>query len=590
MNRRSLAALVGGCALAGACYNLDVVAIQPTAGTSYTREEILGSPVLMERVVAGTFVNLWAAVVDASPWLYFGIYGEEITSSATDISGPNFAYVREPRGEVLNNLGVDHDIMKTPWSFFYEANAAAAEFSGIAERENIRIIDPATDLDNTERFHAFAKFVMGLSHVHLGLIFDSAAIVHSGLDLSRPTPLPLAGYQEVLDSAVSFLEQAITIAQSRTFAFPINEGQWIYNSSFDNQRLQAVAHAYIARALAYGPRTPEARQTNCPDQDVVVNCVPWDRVKQHLALATKVNFGARGSPVNTPLTWAYRSAATAAPLDPNNPDPICNGECRFPGLARVDNRLVGPADTSGNYQQWLAGAATDRFDTTSPFFIETADQRIQEVGGTTPLAKPAYFKWTDLWPPQSAMDTALRGKYYVSFYWNSTRASNNHTQFPRDGGGRNETDADLDNINDEMLLAVEMDLLLAEANIRASTPDIPAAIELINKSRINNGELPAVTAAGVPQGTGCVPKRWDGTCGTLFDALVYEKRLETYATGIAFFDARGWGCLLEGTPMHLPPPGSQLDIMGKVIYSYGGTTGPTAGAPKPTNCPLMHRP
>jgi hypothetical protein len=91
-----------------------------------------------------------------------------------------------------------------------------------------------------------------------------------------------------------------------------------------------------------------------------------------------------------------------------------------------------------------------------------------------------------------------------------------------------------------------------------------------------------------------VPRVYDGSatgrCGTLMEALMYEKRLETYATGIAFFDARGWGCLLEGTPLQLAPPGSQLDLMGKVIYSYGGTTGATRGAEKPTSCPLMHRP
>jgi hypothetical protein len=258
----------------------------------------------------------------------------------------------------------------------------------------------------------------------------------------------------------------------------------------------------------------------------------------------------------------------------------------------VDTRLVGPGDTSGDYQIWLQRVAAERFDTVGPILIETPDKRIQEAGGSSPNFKPAYFKTTDLWPPQTSMDTAVRGKYYVSFYWNSTRALDNRSsQFPAGGGGRNENDAgDLRAIQDEMLLQVELDLLLAEAHLRSTPPDLVAAAELINRSRTVNGELPPVTTTGVPAGTGCVPRRYDGTCGDLFDALVYEKRLETYGTGIAFFDARGWGCLLEGTPMHLAPPGTQLDIMGKVIYSYGGRTGATAGAPKPTNCPLLHRP
>jgi hypothetical protein len=74
------------------------------------------------------------------------------------------------------------------------------------------------------------------------------------------------------------------------------------------------------------------------------------------------------------------------------------------------------------------------------------------------------------------------------------------------------------------------------------------------------------------------------------DALMYEKRIETYGTAISFFDLRGWGCLLEGTPTELPPPGRQLDLLGKPNYTYGGKPGTAGSAPKPTNCPLLHRP
>ena len=87
----------------------------------------------------------------------------------------------------------------------------------------------------------------------------------------------------------------------------------------------------------------------------------------------------------------------------------------------------------------------------------------------------------------------------------------------------------------------------------------------------------------------CVPRRYDGSCGSLMDALMYEKRLETYGQAISYFDLRGWGCLLEGTPVQLPPPGRQLDLLGVPNYTFGGV-GQPGGAPKPTNCPLLHRP
>jgi hypothetical protein len=578
-----MAALLAGSVLASACFDLDVPTIQPTAGQTYTRAEILASPDLLERVMAGTFVLFWAAVREDTPWVVLSTYGEEFSSSATSISSLHWDLVREPRVEMTNNLGVDHSHIRDPWHLFYESNSTAADFYGVVTRENMQIIDPATDQDNTQRLLAFARFMMGMSHLYIGLLFDSAAIVNEDVDLTVPSPQPLRPYTEVLDSAVRWLEEAASIAENNSFSFPLNEGQWVFNTAFNNQRLAEVAYAYAARALVYGARTPEERLN-----------ADWGKVKEVLAKAARADFGPRGFSASGG-GMQYRSIATAAPLDPPNPDVICNGECSFAGLNRVDTRLVGPADTSGAYQDWLAKVAGDRFDTVHPIAVQTPDRRIQEVGNTEPNILPTFFKYTDMWPPQSAMDTALRGPYYVSWYWSSSRARNNHTQYPRDGGGANEQEnQDLGSIQDDMLLAVELDLLLAEAHIRSNPPDLQAAADLINNSRVQNGGLPEVTAAGVPAsvpGAQCVPRRYDGSCGTLFDALVYEKRLETYATGISFFDLRGWGCLLEGTAMQFAPPGTQLDIMGKVIYSYGGSgAGPTRGAPRPTNCPLLHRP
>jgi hypothetical protein len=585
MKRSYLVAAVCGCMFANACYDLDVTAVQPVAGTTYTRAEILADPVLIERVVAGTFVNLWRAVGDASPWIVFGVWGEELTTSAISVGTESvWDRVSEPRGAFDNLLGnqAPNPTAKIPWAYFYEANAASAEFGGIVKRENIRIIDPATGIDNTERLLAFAKFVQGLAHIHLGLIFDSAAIVTDEVDLSRPRILPLYPYTEVVDSGIKWLEEAIEMATVNTFTFPLNEGQWVYNVGFDNTQLRAVAHAYIARALVYQARTPEERQA-----------VEWDRVKQHVALATTVKFGPRGEPDNGGITYDYKQASTSAPTSASiGGVNICgNSSCELQGTARVDLRIVGPSDTSGAYQTWLLKVSGDRFDTVTPITVSTPDKRIQEAGSSTPRVKPAFFKHTAEWPQQTSMDTAVRGKYYVSFYWNSTRARDNYTQYPNTGGGNNnDANAGLNGIKDDMLLPVEMDFLLAEAHMRSNPPDLAAAVQIINRTRETNGELRPVTTAGVPVTSDCVPRRWDGTCGDLWDALVYEKRLETYGTAIAFFDARGWGCLLEGTPTQLPIPSTQLDIMRKPSYTFGGNPGQVGSASKPTNCPLLFRP
>jgi hypothetical protein len=583
MNRRSVTILAGGCALAGACYSLDITAIQPQAGSAFTREEVLRQPTLMELVVSGLFVNLWGGGLEyAQPWTYFSIFGEEITTSVTSVANFNrgstqntilWDIVREPRAAFDNSLTGNSLYARDPWSNLYEGNAAATEMPRLIHQNHITIIDPATGFDDTPRTLTFAKFVQSLAHIYLGLIFDSAAIVNEDVDLSRIPVLAFHPSKEVLDSGIKWMKQVIALADTNSFLLPLKNDLWVYNTAFTNSEMKAVAHSFVARALAYSARTPAERAA-----------VNWQEVKDHILAGTQAPFGPTGFP-NPLNSFDWRQMLTSAP---QNTTAICNGFCTHAGEARVDMRLLGPADSSGAYQAWLAKVdKATGFDTVAPFIVRTLDKRIQEEGGASPLAKPTYFKYTNL-PPLATVMPTERGPYYYSWYWNSSRALNNHSQFPAGGGGRNRRNtADLGAIQDALLLPVEMDLLLAEAEYRLG--NLPAAVNLINKSRVTNGELPPVTTAGVPVSNSCVPKRYDGTCGSLFDALMYEKRIETYGTGVAYFDLRGWGCLLEGTMTMLPPPGRQLDLIGKPVYTYGGKPGQAGSAPLPdaTNCNIL---
>jgi hypothetical protein len=599
MKKQLIGAMAGLSVLTGGCISLDVSAVQPAGGTAFTREEVLADPNLMEFVVAGVFVNFWGGAIYAQPWTVLSIYGEELTSSATSVPNHNRAatnpsiiweHVEEPRQAFDNSLTGTSFFARDPWSNFYEANAAATDMPRLIRERNIRVIDPITEVDNTTRMLTFAKWIQGMSHVYLGLLFDSAAIVDTYVDLSKVPVLPFKPYQEVLDSGIKWLEEVIEACEQNTFLLPLKPDVWVYNTAFTNTQMAAVAHTYIARALVYKSRTP-AELAQLTTQD-------WQRIKDHLDAGIVAPFGPMGLP-NPLISMDYRSASTSQPQSINS---ICtSGGTNFcdgdhVGAFRVDLRLLGPADTSGAYQQWLQSASGTNFQTTQPFVVRTYDKRIQQPEQTSPLAKPVYFKYTDLNPPAVFGDTTIRGRYYVSNYWNSTRAVNNHTQFPAQGGGRNRRgtnvgNSDLDEIQDAMVIPAEVRLLKAEAEFRLG--NLAAAAAIINETREINGELPGVTAAGVPASTPgqpCIPRRYDGSCGSLFDALMYEKRLETYGTAIAFFDARRWGCLLEGTLTQLPPPGRQLDLQGRVIYTFGGHPGEPGSAAKPTNCPLLHRP
>jgi hypothetical protein len=91
------------------------------------------------------------------------------------------------------------------------------------------------------------------------------------------------------------------------------------------------------------------------------------------------------------------------------------------------------------------------------------------------------------------------------------------------------------------------------------------------------------TTSQVPGGTACVPRVPDPAtgfkstkCGTLFEALKWEKRMETafMQYGAWYFDSRGWGDLAQGTPVEWPVPYQELQTRAQPIYN--GTNQTTA--------------
>jgi hypothetical protein len=125
-----------------------------------------------------------------------------------------------------------------------------------------------------------------------------------------------------------------------------------------------------------------------------------------------------------------------------------------------------------------------------------------------------------------------------------------------------------------------MDMLKAEALIRLGRAT--EAIPLINKTRVANGKLPPVDINGPPDEPGCVPRKTTGACGSLWDALRYEKRIEVAGTDgtVAFFDARGWNTLAAKSFIMFPIPGRELEIEQLPRYTFGG--GGEGSAPTPT--------
>jgi hypothetical protein len=118
------------------------------------------------------------------------------------------------------------------------------------------------------------------------------------------------------------------------------------------------------------------------------------------------------------------------------------------------------------------------------------------------------------------------------------------------------------------MTTVEMQLIKAEGLLRTAGPSQEVA-DIINATREGRGQLPPALAS-------------ESECD-LMDKLIYEKRIEGFLLcgGCAFFDRRGFGPLaptgpdfhhglVEGTPLHFPIPGIELERLGLPYYTFGG--------------------
>jgi hypothetical protein len=222
--------------------------------------------------------------------------------------------------------------------------------------------------------------------------------------------------------------------------------------------------------------------------------------------------------------------------------------------------LLCPADSANGFQNWLNTPLNNRV----AFQIRTKDRRIQGSGGPASVGKYVGYNASNIF-------AASRGTWRYSHYY-----------FFRFGTGITWQTGPQPTIT-----VTEMDLLKAEALIRSNRA--AEAVPLINKTRVANGQLPPVTVNGPPDEPGCVPRKLNGQCGSLWDALRYEKGIEMLGVDavVSFFDARGWQTLPEASFTQLPVPGRELGTLRLDLYTFGGPGGESsAPAPDPERCPV----
>jgi hypothetical protein len=494
------------------CLSLDV-----TNPNGLGIDVVFSNPANTEAALIGS----WKAYTEvhrfSCPTVPFSIWGDDLT--VTSITYLDFS--QEPRIPINNRDNLNCATRSGYWTP-YEAIAGARESWQGIKQNNLKfgtVNATFPDGDGTPARLIFAKFIIAINTLKHGLYFDQAFITDTATPYGeRGTDLSPSA--EVLAAARAQLREVIAHARAvPNFTWPAT---FINGRTITRDELVRICYAYLVRADVYSARNPAQRAA-----------APWAAILARLDSGITRDFGHQADPAIAGTSSTYINNSFAQ------------------NTFRISNRLLGPADTSGKYQQWVAADLATR----TAFTITTPDRRIH--GATNATAGTRFTRLT------STMGSATNGPYLTSSY-RSTRYLNSAA----DSGNR------------AFVLEISMDemkFIRAEALYRLGRGAEAAA--LINPTRVA-ANLKAVDANGPPAGRDCVPKRTDGTCGDLFDAIQYEKRIELYPyqADITWFDARGWGKLVRGTPFELPVSGRELITQGLTYYTFGGV-GLPGGAP-----------
>lgn len=484
-------------------------------------------PTAAESFVSTAFRTWWpVGGHDDYPSWAFSTIAWEITSGFADFGQLELS--AEPRAAWNNSpVNARNNVNESPWQGMYRTISAVND-ALIAIDGGLIIVDTV----RTARTKAVGKFIQGISHGYLGLYFDRAFIVDEKLDLDTITVPTFHPYPEVIAEAIKQLDSAIAVAQRTNFTLPVDS--WLY-AAMSRDQFVALANSFAAQLLAYSARTRAERAA-----------VNWTEVIRRVDQGIKTDF----APVaQVDILWDDWKRLVARVRTASRPS----------DFGRPAYWTIGPADSADGFVNWANTPVAERV----AFQIRTKDRRIQGSGGPSTPGTYVGYNLNNIF-------AASRGTYRFSHYY-----------FLRYGTGTSWQTGP-----QPAMLVSEMDLLKAEGLIRLNRA--AEAVPLINKTRVANGQLPPVTVDGPPDEPGCVPRKLNGQCGSLWDALRYEKRIEGLGVSgvIAFFDARGWQTLPENSILQLPVPGAELATLLMPNYTFGGPGGESsAPPPDPERCP-----
>src|SRR5689334_17779811 len=227
--------LFAACAALAGCLDLTV-----QNENNPDRVRATNTPGDVQALIAGTFQRFWPFVYGTSPTIMLGSMGYEFSTPFLCFAGQ--PHEKEPRPAWNNNSTfTDQGVSYNTWLGLYGVISLTND--GLQALDRGLMI--GTNGADNSRARAFAKFMQGVGHGYLALLYDKAVIVDEKTDVDTlvvPNYVPSA---EVMAAAINMLKASIAISDTATFTLPTVG--WIPGLALTNKDLSRLAHTYIAR-------------------------------------------------------------------------------------------------------------------------------------------------------------------------------------------------------------------------------------------------------------------------------------------------------------------------------------------------------
>ncbi len=509
------------------------------------RERALGEASGVVALLEGATANTVQMIVEEEG-VHMGGLADQTTATNRFFSFWDFAY--QPRQRLNNRTTYsDAEIIEDPWLTF---NAAVSSANTIIQRieldgEDI-VLDDGTDV--SQKLLASAYFIRGVARGYIGLIYNQGYI--AGPETDPTVVQDFAPYSEIIAAAVEDIDQGIALAEQVSgFQWDLLPGGNAY--SFD--QFVEIANSLSARILLNEARTQEEADGWSPDR--------WQNILDRAEAGLGGALEAFAPTSVGPFIFFCNYCDWNTFL-------VTGGIEDGAGYLPTDVKLLHLFD--GDYP-------VDYPDEGNLDPVETADPRIQ------------YFKYTTNY----GFLNASRDRSLFTNYWNLRMyAANNwgESGYPI-----------------PVMTRAETQYIKAEANVRLGNK--AAAAEALENSPFGSvptdfePNLPAIQLGAIefPDGADGLAAGLTISAGASDDAFAcalhkeYSIELDMLGgIGLQWYFMRRHNLLQEGTPLHYPVPGRELEITFRDYYTFGGAdnageagTADGTSSWKTNSCPAM---